>query len=73
MGVEKTVLVFSDNKHAIYGRDVHRVTMTDMHMTRKHSTLRLGLTSCRTTGTAASSGSPQVKLRCNRRSLIGSA
>ena len=38
-GIDKTILVFSDNKHAIYGREVYRVTMADMHMTRKKNTV----------------------------------
>lgn len=42
-GMDKTILVFSDNKHAIYGRDVYRVTMTGMHMTRKDYTVSQGL------------------------------
>ncbi len=42
-GIDKTILVFSDNKHAIYGRDVYRVTMADMHMTRKIYTVSQGL------------------------------
>jgi len=41
-GVNKTILVFSDNKHAIYGRAVYRVTMADMHMTRKNYTVSQG-------------------------------
>jgi hypothetical protein len=32
-GIDKTILVFAANKHAIYGRDVYRVTMTGMHNT----------------------------------------
>lgn len=42
-GIDKTILVFADNKHAIYGRDVYRVTMTGMHMTRKDYTVSQGL------------------------------
>jgi hypothetical protein len=42
-GFDKTILVFSDNKHAIYGRDVYRVTMVDMHMTRCNYTVSQGL------------------------------
>jgi hypothetical protein len=42
-GIDKTILVFNDNKHAIYGRDVYRVTMADMHMTRKSYTVSQGL------------------------------
>ena len=37
-GIDKTTLVFADNKHAIY-----RVTMTGMHMTRKDYTVSQGL------------------------------
>jgi len=42
-GIDETILVFADNKHAIYGRDVYRVTMTGMHMTRKDYTVSQGL------------------------------
>ncbi|MCM2375264.1 right-handed parallel beta-helix repeat-containing protein [Aporhodopirellula aestuarii] len=42
-GMDKTILVFSDNKHALYGRDVYRVTMTGLHMTRKDYTVSQGL------------------------------
>ena len=42
-GMDQTVLVFSDNKHAIYGQKVYRVTMSDMHMTRKQYTVTQGL------------------------------
>ncbi len=42
-GIDKTTLVFGDSKHAIYGRDVYRVTMADMHMTRKDYTVSQGL------------------------------
>jgi hypothetical protein len=42
-GIDKTILVFADNKHAIYGRGVYRVTMTGMHMTRKDYTVSQGL------------------------------
>ena len=42
-GMDTTVLVFADNKHALYGRDVHRVTFADMHMTRKDYTVSQGL------------------------------
>lgn len=42
-GINKTILVFADNKHAIYGRDVYRVTMTGMHMTREDYTVSQGL------------------------------
>lgn len=42
-GIDATVLVFSDNKHALYGRDVHRVTIADMHMTREKYTVSQGL------------------------------
>jgi hypothetical protein len=42
-GIDKTILVFADNKHAIYGRDVYRVTMTGMHMTREDYTVSQGL------------------------------
>ena len=38
-GMDRTTLVFADNKHALYGRDVHRVTFADMHMTRKDYTV----------------------------------
>ncbi|YCM42856.1 right-handed parallel beta-helix repeat-containing protein [Verrucomicrobiaceae bacterium 227] len=41
-GMDKTVLVFSDNTHAITGRNVFRVTMADMHMTRKNYTVSQG-------------------------------
>ena len=36
-------MVFADNKHALYGRDVHGVTFADMHMTRKDYTVSQGL------------------------------
>jgi hypothetical protein len=42
-GMDSTTLVFADNKHALYGRDVHRVTFADMHMTRKDYTVSQGL------------------------------
>ena len=42
-GMDKTTLVFGDNKHAIYGVKVHRVTMADLHMTRKEYTVSQGL------------------------------
>ncbi|MCA9245591.1 MAG: right-handed parallel beta-helix repeat-containing protein [Planctomycetales bacterium] len=42
-GIDKTTLVFSDNKHALYGRNVYRVTMADMHMTREQYTVSQGL------------------------------
>lgn len=42
-GIDKTILAFSDNKHAIVGRDVYRVSMTHMHMTRKDYTVSQGL------------------------------
>ncbi|MCP5536876.1 MAG: hypothetical protein H7A51_11680 [Akkermansiaceae bacterium] len=42
-GMDETVLVFGDNKHAIFGRDVYRVTFADMHMTRKNYTVSQGL------------------------------
>ncbi|MEP4077671.1 right-handed parallel beta-helix repeat-containing protein [Haloferula sp.] len=42
-GIDQTVLVFADNKHALYGRDVHRVTFSDMHMTRKGYSVSQGL------------------------------
>lgn len=41
-GINKTTLVFADNKHAIHGRGVYRVTMTGMHMTRKDYTVSQG-------------------------------
>lgn len=41
-GMDKTVLTFCDNKHALYGRDVHRITMTGMHMTRTNYTVSQG-------------------------------
>ncbi|BDS06294.1 hypothetical protein NT6N_13340 [Oceaniferula spumae] len=41
-GMDKTVLVFSDNIHAITGKNVYRVTMSDMHMTRKNYTVSQG-------------------------------
>ena len=41
-GISKTTLVFSDNKHAICGRSVYRVTMSHMHMTRKEYTVSQG-------------------------------
>jgi len=41
-GMDKTTLVFADNKHALYGRGVHRVTFADMHMTRKDYTVSQG-------------------------------
>jgi hypothetical protein len=42
-GIDKTTLVFSDNKDAIWGRNVYRVTMSDLHMTRKDYTVSQGL------------------------------
>lgn len=42
-GMDKTILVFSDNKHAIVGHKVYRVTISDMHMTRKDYTVTQGL------------------------------
>lgn len=42
-GIDKTILVFADNKHAIYGRELYRVTMTGMHMTRQDYTVSQGL------------------------------
>ena len=42
-GIDTTVLVFADNKHALYGRDVNRVTFADMHMTRKNYTVSQGV------------------------------
>lgn len=42
-GMDSTILVFADNKHALYGRDVCRVTFSDMHMTRKDYTVSQGL------------------------------
>jgi hypothetical protein len=42
-GMDKTTLVFGDNQHAIYGTNVYRVTMDDMHMTRKDYTVSQGL------------------------------
>lgn len=42
-GMDKTVLVFSDNIAAIYGRNVFRVTMADMHMTRSNYTVSQGI------------------------------
>ncbi len=42
-GIDKTILVFSDDKDALWGRDVYRVTMADMHMTRKEYTVSQGL------------------------------
>jgi hypothetical protein len=42
-GIDKTILVFSDNKDAIWGRDVHRVTISNMHMTRRKYTVSQGL------------------------------
>lgn len=42
-GMDRTILVFADNKHALYGRDVRRVTFADMHMTRKDYTVSQGL------------------------------
>lgn len=41
-GMDETVLVFSDKAHAIAGRDVFRVTMADMHMTRAKYTVSQG-------------------------------
>jgi len=41
-GMNETILVFADNKHALYGRDVYRVTFADMHMTRKNYTVSQG-------------------------------
>ncbi|MGC4016980.1 MAG: right-handed parallel beta-helix repeat-containing protein [Luteolibacter sp.] len=42
-GMDKTVLVFSDNIAAISGRKVFRVTMAGMHMTREKYTVSQGL------------------------------
>jgi hypothetical protein len=42
-GADRTTLVFSDNKTAIYGRKVYRVTISKMHMTRKEYTVSQGL------------------------------
>jgi len=42
-GIDKTILVFSNSKHAIYGRNVYRVTIADMHMTRKNYTVSQGI------------------------------
>ena len=42
-GIHETVLVFSDNKHALFGRDVYRVTFENMHMTRRNYTVSQGL------------------------------
>lgn len=42
-GMDKTLLVFSDNIHAISGRNVFRVTMADMHMTRRDYTVSQGI------------------------------
>ncbi len=42
-GIDTTILIFADNKHALYGRDVNRVTFADMHMTRKNYTVSQGL------------------------------
>jgi len=41
-GIDNTTLVFSDNKHAIHGRNVYRVTMAHMHMTRRDYTVSQG-------------------------------
>ncbi|SHJ45128.1 hypothetical protein SAMN02745181_2099 [Rubritalea squalenifaciens DSM 18772] len=41
-GMDKTTLVFSDDKHAIVGRQTYRVTMMGMHMTRKNYTVSQG-------------------------------
>ena len=42
-GIDKTTLVFSDNKDALWGRDVYRVTVSDLHMTRREYTVSQGL------------------------------
>ncbi|MFD0895719.1 right-handed parallel beta-helix repeat-containing protein [Luteolibacter ambystomatis] len=42
-GMEKTVLVFNNDIHAIFGRKVFHVTMADMHMTREKYTVSQGL------------------------------
>lgn len=42
-GIDKTILVFGDNKDALWGRDVYRVTISNMHMTRKQYTVSQGL------------------------------
>ncbi|BCU76385.1 hypothetical protein [Luteolibacter sp. LG18] len=42
-GMDKTVLVFSNDIHAVFGRNVFRVTMSDMHMTRAKYTVSQGL------------------------------
>lgn len=41
-GIDKTVLTFADDKHALFGRNVFRVTFTQMHMTRKKYTVSQG-------------------------------
>lgn len=41
--MDQTTLVFSDNKHAIFGQEVYRVTMAGMHMTREKYTVSQGL------------------------------
>jgi parallel beta-helix repeat protein len=41
-GRERTTLVFNDSKHAIFGREVYRVTFKDMHMTRPNYTVSQG-------------------------------
>ena len=58
--MDKTTLVFSDNKHALYGRDVHRVTFADMHMTRKDYTVSQGLVNEVAAGRARRSGLPRM-------------
>lgn len=42
-GMDRTVLVFGDRIHAIVGRNVFRVTMADMHMTRQNTTVSQGI------------------------------
>lgn len=42
-GMDRTVLVFSDNIHAIAGRNVFRVTVADLHMTRHDYTVSQGV------------------------------
>lgn len=41
-GMNKTTLVFADNKHALFGVDVHRVSFIGMHMTRDFHTVSQG-------------------------------
>ncbi len=42
-GMDQTTLVFHDDKHALFGWDVNRVTISDLHMTRDRLTISQGI------------------------------